>query len=342
MQSAHNFKSTIRCASISDLPRLMRYVDAEWKARHIFARDAAFFKYEYQNGDALNFIISENPSGDIDGMLGFIPASAETHCDVWTTMWKVSRGSGNPILGLQLLQYLKAQGHTNMMSLGINKKTIAIYRYLGFSTGTLQHHYLRNRRVQNFRIARLPSESDSVLPDFQRREGVRLRTVVWADVLTHFPATLLATIQPVKDLGYIRRRYFEHPLYAYRMYGVFDQDAMVALLVARVVTVGEASALRLVDILGDISYLPRVAHALHGVLESECMEYLDLVSYGIDGGLLKQAGFIPLDLTSEEVVIPNYFQPFTQKNVTINFFVDGEIPVNLRIFKADGDQDRPS
>jgi len=166
--------------------------------------------------------------------------------------------------------------------------------------------------------------------------------VVWADVLTHFPVALLAAIQPVKDLDYIRRRYFEHPLYAYRMYGVFDQDAMVALLVARVVTVGEASALRLVDILGDISYLPRVTLALHRVLESECMEYLDLVSYGIDGGLLQQAGFAPLDLTSEEVVIPNHFQPFIQKNITLNFFVDGEIPVNLRIFKADGDQDRPS
>jgi hypothetical protein len=124
MESVNNLTSTIRRASIDDLPRLMRYVDTEWKAMHVLAKDGAFFKYEYQNGDALNFIISENPSGDINGMLGFIPASAETHCDVWTTMWKVSRGSGSPILGLQLLQYLKAQGHTNIMSLGIIKKLL--------------------------------------------------------------------------------------------------------------------------------------------------------------------------------------------------------------------------
>ena len=98
----------------------------------------------------------------------------------------------------------------------------------------------------------------------------------------------------------------------------------------------------MVDIIGNESLFPWITHVLHDILEKEGLEYLDMVSYGLDDGMLEQACLSKVDLTGDQIVIPNYFQPFTQKNIPIHFFVDGKIAPNLRLFKADGDQDRPN
>ena len=332
----------IRQALIEDIPHLMHYVGREWKSGHIFSRDADFFRYEYQCGQALNFIISENSCGAVNGMLGFIPSSSAEDCDIWTTMWKVSRDTGNPVLGIQLLQYLKAQGHRTVMSLGINQKTIGIYRYLGYATGTMNHHFLPNKAVRSFQIGKIPTDVACLERPFMRSSLISLRSVAWGGIPADFLLAKASHALPRKDITYFERRYFKHPIYRYRVYGIYHDGQLATLLVARIVRVEAASALRVVDIIGDESLLPWVTYALHNTLENEGLEYLDLVSYGLDDGMLQQACLSKLDLSDDQIVIPNYFQPFTQKNIPIHFFVDGQISPNLRLFKADGDQDRPS
>ena len=49
-----------------------------------------------------------------------------------------------------------------------------------------------------------------------------------------------------------------------------------------------------------------------------------------------------MDCEKKDIVIPNYFEPFIQENISISYFTDSQNLENLRIFKADGDQDRPS
>ena len=342
MTSFTNDVPRIRQALIADLPQLMHYVEREWKPGHIFARDADFFRYEYQCGDSLNFIISENSRGAINGMLGFIPSSSSDDCDVWTTMWKVSRDTGNPLLGIQLLQHLKALGHRTVMSLGINQKTIGIYRYLSYATGSMNHHFLPNKAVRSFLIGKIPTDVACLERPFMRSTLISLRNVSWEDIPSDFLLGMNSHFLPRKDMAYLERRYFKHPIYRYRVHGIYHDGQLATLLVARIVHVGAASALRVVDIIGDESLLPWVTYALHDNLENEGLEYLDLVSYGLDDGMLQQACLSKLDLTCDQTVIPNYFQPFTQKNISIHFFVDAQISPYLRLFKADGDQDRPS
>ena len=342
MTSLTNDVPRIRRALTEDLPQLMHYVEREWKSGHILARDAEFFRYEYQSGKSLNFIISENSFGAINGMLGFIPSSSTDDCDIWTTMWKVSRNTGNPVLGIQLLQYLKEQGHRTVMSLGINQKTIGIYRYLGYTTGDMNHHFLPNKTVRSFQIAKIPTDVACLERPFMRSSLFSLRNVAWEDIPSDFFLGTASHVLPRKDIAYVERRYFKHPIYRYRVYGIYHDGQLATLLVARIVRVEAASALRVVDIIGDESLLPWVTHALHDILENEGLEYLDLVSYGLDDGMLQHACLSKVELTGDQIVIPNYFQPFTQKNIPIHFCVEGQLSPNLRLFKADGDQDRPN
>ena len=77
------------------------------------------------------------------------------------------------------------------------------------------------------------------------------------------------------------------------------------------------------------------------MLEEYEAEYLDLYSHGVPLKILKQAGFINREKV-EGLVIPNYFEPFEQKNIDLRFAykTDQSLPP-VRLFKADGDQDRP-
>ena len=77
------------------------------------------------------------------------------------------------------------------------------------------------------------------------------------------------------------------------------------------------------------------------MLEEYDAEYIDLYSHGVQIELLEQAGFINRKKVNN-LIIPNYFEPFEQKNIDLTFaYKTIQTLPPVRLFKADGDQDRP-
>ena len=102
-------------------------------------------------------------------------------------------------------------------------------------------------------------------------------------------------------------------------------------------------ALRVVDVIGPEEGL---AEALVGLFEAAMTpqdEYMDLVCHGIDAMRLARAGMAAVDFDRDDVIVPNYFEPFEQRNVPV-YCVADPVPegVIYRQCKADGDQDRPN
>ena len=52
-------------------------------------------------------------------------------------------------------------------------------------------------------------------------------------------------------------------------------------------------------------------------------------------------GFQHLDLNQEEIIVPNYFEPFEKKNVKLEIAYKSKSD-NYVAFKGDSDQDRPN
>jgi len=333
---------TIRHALLDDLYAIMQYIEKEWKPGHILAKDEAFFRYQYCFGEAVNFIIATDPQGVMVGMLGYIRASASEDCDVWTTMWKVSKNSTNPVLGIELLEFLRGRGHRSVMSLGINAKTIGIYKYLGFKTGSMSQFYMPNRSLQRFEIAVMLEQTMGAVREPVVDGSYSLREIDSEELSARFDFERQSYSIPKKDAWYFSNRYFEHPIYRYEIHGVFHGNDLVAVLVMRAVSVQGATALRIVDILGDVQALRFIGRELQALVTSRALEYIDLVCFGVPPEALKVAGFLELNVDCDATVIPNYFAPFVQKNVKINFFSDSLKIDHFRFFKADGDQDRPN
>ena len=94
--------------------------------------------------------------------------------------------------------------------------------------------------------------------------------------------------------------------------------------------------------MGEEVGLKFVAKDLYEIMQNNDCEYIDFMCFGFDYQIILDAGFKEVDIESEELIIPNHFSPFVQKNIKLHFFVDTDKVSNIKICKADGDQDRPS
>lgn len=321
----------------------MSFINSEWKEGHIMARDEAFFMYEHQNGNKVNFVLAKNGNNKIVGVLGFICCALEEDSDVCTVLWKVTKDSKNPALGIQLLQFLqKTKGVRTTFSVGINKKTVGIYKYLGMYTGTLKHFAMINYNIEEFEVAKVKESKELIAPNNSSIEKEAVKIVENKIELSKFKFNNFKQNIPYKNAKYFTKRYFQHPIYKYDIFGVYHSRGIAGIFVTRIETFKGARVLRIVDFFGDEGSIKPFALFLTDLIKKEKYEYADFYCFGLNEDNLRSNGFQLIDPLNEDLIIPNYFNPYLQENIPILFFADTKEVGLLRLFKADGDQDRPS
>jgi hypothetical protein len=329
-------------AKLNDASEIMQFIDDEWKKGHIFATNKDFFLYEYQNKNNLNFVISKSKSNKINGILGFLKSSSEENSTVWTTMWKVSKSSGSPMLGVDMLNFLRTQGFKSVMSLGINEQTKDIYKYLHFHVGVMNHYFIPNLRVKEKKISIMPKDIGEYKHSYIKSQELSFKRVGLKDLEDNFDFNKCTFQLPFKDLNYFQRRYFQHPIYDYDLYGSYRNNKLEAVIVVRIFKYLDSTCMRIVDFYGQENFLEFITSNLIELMYEANHEYIDFYCEGLSKKMILKAGFLEVDFKNKELVIPNHFEPFVQKNIAISYFTDSQCIENLRIFKADGDQDRPS
>lgn len=329
--------SVIRVASINDCDAIIDFIQREWKSDHIFCLNRDFFLYQYQDREKLNFIISLSDDGKISGVLGFIRASSSDESDVWAALWKVSANNGNAMLGLQLMDFLRNMFPSRVFCSGINDKTIPLYQYLGMHTGILKLFVMINQQIKSYKVCEI--NSSLITPVFNNSQDYQL-----VELGDKFDYTFESTTEsvPFKDKNYYLKRFLNHPIYKYKPIGIYFEGNIKAVIITREQALNDSKILRLVDFIGDEKYLKFVSGQLYNLLIANDYEYIDFICHGFNKKELLNANFIEVDLDSHEIIIPNYFSPFLKKNVKINFSADKDSFSQLKICKADGDQDRPS
>ena len=66
---------------------------------------------------------------------------------------------------------------------------------------------------------------------------------------------------PYKDKNYISKRYFQHPIYKYKLYGIGREDVKT-VLVLREISCNGGKVARIVDVLGDEKELAYIGNAI--------------------------------------------------------------------------------
>ena len=303
------------------------FLEDNWNINHIYLKDKDYFEYEFS--DNSNFILAKD-NDKIVATLGYF--DYDNKGDIFTVIWK---NSGKMNDGLKCLQFLLNTGYKSVSSCGINKKTIPIYDFLGINTGRLKHFYILNQEIEEYKIAKISKKDIKKVKNKKVNDVIEVNTIDGLLNLINYQE--LKKYNFYKSPKYFNKHYFKHPYYKYHI--LVKSEGTNSILVYRIVKENGGSCIRIMDFLGDEKEFNEYISYLVEKMFQEKHEYIDIYEIGLEDSTLKNMGFI--ERTEDDInIIPNYFEPFVQKNIEIYYM--SNCKDKFRMFKGDGDQDRPS
>lgn len=327
-----------RTATIKDVDAIMQFIKMYWGENHILAQDKEFLLYEYGNGEQLNFNLAiDKKTGQIDVIMGFYLYSKDKNgCDSSGGLLRVNPNCRIPFIGMEVVKRHIANIGRVYIGNGANPNTALPLekRILGHSVGKLKQFYRINPK-ENFKIAIIKNKKIKTITEPIQKGLYRVHSV--EEMYIVFDDENFKNRITYKDRGYIEKRYFEHPIYHYRLYSI-GKESVKTILVLREISHDGGKIARIVDVLGDEKELAYVGDAIQKMLEENEYEYIDIYEHGVEDTVMARAGFTQRE-EDDENIIPNYFEPYVAKNIDIYYHTACE---NAKIFKADGDQDRPN
>lgn len=331
-------KLKISIAKLEDTKGIMKFMNDVWKKDHILSRNKELFLHEFQNKENLNMIIAKDSTNTIVGIFGFMYYNSCDIPDVAGSLWKIDEKVKEPLLGFKLREYFKKNIQHNFFAApGANLTTKPIYKYLKINWNQMEHYYFANSNLKKFLIAKNPLVKQ--IPTL--KSNAIIKHVDDINEIKDFNFLENKKIVPRKDLKYVKNKFFNHPIHKYDIYTLTSNNLIKNIFICRTLFASASSVYRIVDFYGDLEYMHEIVQFLKLYIMEHNHEYFDFVSFGLNEELLLQAGLNKLDFDDGETIIPNLFEPFVQKNSPI-YCVSDKTDLELRQFKADGDQDRPN
>lgn len=334
----------IRLGTKSDIDNIMEFIDLYWKNGHILSIDRKLFEYEFLDGNQVNMLLAiDKKTKKIEGIFGFIycsKSSDPSKRDIWGSLWKVVEEHDNmPFLGIELAKRAyDITGCRMHIGNGANPNTTIPLRKMFFrdKTGKMKQYYFLNSNIKEYKIAKISVQKEnSYIPKENLTGIIELNSFI---EVKEFLDIEVLDVYPYKDNWYIERRYFKHPYYKYKFWGLRTKEKNEAIVIAREVDALGKKILRIIDYIGNHEVFSETGSFWNDIIMENEYEYIDFFEYGIRDDILENAGFV-LREEDDTNVIPNYFEPFVQSNVDIWFHYKFE---GTTFFKGDCDQDRPN
>lgn len=328
--------NNIRLCTKGDIEDLKEFLDNKWKKNHILTRDNSLLDFQHKNKNIYNFVISRDSNNKINGVLGFIPTfqfdrTLENNSCIWLAIWKVDEEISSAGLGVVLIKWLEQKLNPKFIgTVGQNIEVNKLYEILGFYVGQMTHYYFANKDCKEYKILKNINKNNiSRISD----NALDIKSINFNEIDDN-----VFINSPKKTKLYVKNRFLNHPTYSYLFFGVYINEKFKILLVARIVKVNNSQCLRIVDMFGQFSDLENHQLNLQSLVKKYNCEYVDCLNYGIPKKFFTNWGFA---IKKGKLIIPEYFEPFIQKNKKIYFAYKPKAN-NYTVFKADCDQDRPN
>ena len=348
-------KYLIRKATFDDEAALRQFIDEHWRKDHVFVRSKELLDWQHRDEatQSYSFILGiEKETGDIHGVLGFITLSQfdpdiEPTRIIWMAIWKVRDAARGHRLGRNIQSFLVESEKPDIIStVAASAMTLSMYEALGYQVDKLKQYFILNNSLERFHLAQCSADVVKVLSQgrsiSQDKSHRKIEPIGRDAILTQTQHCFDAQgTVPVKTPNYIIGRYLDHPIYKYDTYKIVEAGKILGLLVMRDCNHEGHVAVRIVDFIGPDNALAGLEQSWQFILENKSAEYVDFYNAGISDQSLKASGFNNVD-DFDDLIIPNYFEPFLQQKVSIDFMISSPKGVPYRIVKGDSDQDRPN
>ncbi|MDD2493584.1 MAG: hypothetical protein PHE29_00145 [Tissierellia bacterium] len=331
--------------TFDDKSRIQAFINNHWKVNHSLVVSSELLEFQHLSADGRSFhyIAAENnETKEFDAIIGYIPTSQyDTGLlekgDYWGAIWKIREDISNSeinTVGFFLwkkmfkLPYFNSYG-----AIGISNIAKQIYEASRLEIGYLKQYYIVNEAKTEFSIAKniTPKQLNEDRSNFSIKE-IKLDEIV-NNIIN--PA-----YSPQKSITYFKNRYELHPIYNYKFLGIFDNNkTLISVWAVRFINVNDSSVVRVIDVLGDLNGINNIYSQIQELLSATDAEYIDFMNHGIPAKIFKKMGFEELNL-EDNIILPNYFEPFEQRNVKIELAYKADF--DYVVFKGDADQDRPN
>lgn len=323
--------------------KLVYFINEHWKRNHALVKSEELLRFQHynQSDDCFNFIVAENTTtNEYDALVGFIPTSQYDNGliengDYWGAIWKLRDDVKNEEINTAAFyiwrKLFKLPHFHSYAAIGISDIAKQIYIAMRMDVSSLSHYYMLNNQISVFRVA--ANVSREYMPEISDKKDY---SVKWLDSLENI--NIQPVYRPFKSVNYFKKRYQQHPIYKYGFVGIFVGNKLETILVVRKIDVNGGNVIRIVDVLGELGQ--DISGCLQEFIQNENAEYIDFMNYGLPEHIFSKMGFKKLNM-NENLIIPNYFEPFEQHNVKIDIAIKADYD-NYVAFKGDSDQDRPN
>ena len=335
-------KITISKLHVRDLKKFNIFIKKNWVDKVNLPKLKKIFKWQYQNNSFYNFYAAYKLK-KIVGVQGFISSK---HYDknlnndqIFLAFLRVIDGKH---IGVGLKLHMNIVKENNPKFIGvvnIDKPTHNFHKWLGFTIHQMDHHFMYSQTINKFQILKFTNLKNLKNLKKNKTSIIELNSQNINRLLNDdfYDAQI-----PKKSNEFIINRYLKHPVYKYIVLLIKKNKTPKVIMVIRPIKIKETTVLRFVDYIGSEKSFLLTSIVSNELLEKFNAEYIDIYSYGISKDVFKNAGYINR-YNQKGLVVPNHFEPFEKRNV--NLFCAFKSKLNnkkIKIFKGDGDGDRPS
>ena len=322
---------------------IQKFIKENYYNKHIFTYNAVLFNFQYKHKKKYNFLLAKL----IDKILGIqgyidynIYDTSIKNRQIFLALLNVSKSSE---IGVSLRLHKEIIKLTNpdfVGVVGINERAHKFHKWLGFKVKLMNHHVLLSPYIRNFKIAQI---NDLEIKTLILKENTNSYIKISKTNINTLVENNFYKIQhPTKSNLFIINRYLKHPYYKYLVFLTFNRNQPAAIFVIRPIKVKDRYVLRIIDFIGLNKNFKTVINLANALMLQYKAEYLDCYSHGIPNSIFKQSHFIEC-YNNKDYLIPNHFEPFENKKIEIYCAYKSHINFkNIKIFKGDGDGDRPS
>jgi len=221
----------------------------------------------------------------------------------------------------------------------MNSRVHTFYKRQGFKVVVMDHHVVLSSFVKEFKVAKVPedlkvqSQKENFSATFQKLTIKHLQNLKTDMLYLHQ--------LPLKSDTYIINRYLNHPVYRYEVYAISKDNMVQALCVIRPIFKEDSVVLTIMDYIGPSKAFPLLHDLILYLMKEYNAEYVDFYSHGLPVDFITRAGFINRK-NVKKLIVPGLFEPFEKKNFEIRCgYFNSQNQISVRIFKGDGDADRP-
>ena len=341
-------KFNINIATKSELTNIRKFIKKHWNAKHILAKNIDLINEFYGNKKKFNFFIAKK-NNKIIGILGFIPSYKFSkhknckECTIWISLLKTL--DKYPGLGIKLvLELIKKFNNKYIAVNGINENSEKLFKLLGFKIGILRHYYKTNKKINKFYLVKKNKfylEKNKKKNKFNSEEK-KFKNNKLIKINSSNINVLKNLKYNDKNREYILNKYIKNRFYKYSVIASYTQKKKLSLVVFRICNYKNNKSIRIVDFLGNFNKSEILINYLNKLMLKINAEYIDFYQTGISKNSIIKNGFIE-NLHNDQIIIPNYYEPFLKKNIKIKYGILKNKNINkFKIFKADGDQERPN